>query len=284
MKLYENSSIKNIKEVHGFRFSKSLGQNFLTDKNIVDKIVDGAGIGPEDTVIEIGPGMGVITWEAASRARKVIAIELDSSLIPILGETLARFDNVQIINQDVLKTDINELTDGEEAGHVKIIGNLPYYITTPIIMKLLEDKVKAESLTIMTQKEVADRIGAGPGTKSYGALSIAVQFYCQVEKVTDVSRNSFIPAPNVDSTVLKLKFRQQSAAAVRNEPLFFKCVRAGFGQRRKTLSNSMQTLQGVSKDLIRDSLDAAGIDPARRAETLSIEEFAKFSDEVDKRL
>lgn len=207
MKLYENSSIKNIKEVHGFRFSKSLGQNFLTDKNIVDKIVDGAGIGPEDTVIEIGPGMGVITWEAASRARKVIAIELDSSLIPILGETLARFDNVQIINQDVLKTDINKLTDGEEAGHVKIIGNLPYYITTPIIMKLLEDKVKAESLTIMTQKEVADRIGAGPGTKSYGALSIAVQFYCQVEKVTDVSRNSFIPAPNVDSTVLKLKFR-----------------------------------------------------------------------------
>ena len=284
MKLYENSSIKNIKEVHGFRFSKSLGQNFLTDKNIVDKIVDGAGIGPEDTVIEIGPGMGVITWEAASRARKVIAIELDSSLIPILGETLARFDNVQIINQDVLKTDINELTDGEEAGHVKIIGNLPYYITTPIIMKLLEDKVKAESLTIMTQKEVADRIGAGPGTKSYGALSIAVQFYCQVEKVTDVSRNSFIPAPNVDSTVLKLKSRQQPAAAVRNEPLFFKCVRAGFGQRRKTLSNSMQTLQGVSKDLIRDSLDAAGIDPARRAETLSIEEFAKFSDEVDKRL
>ena len=284
MKLYENSSIKNIKEVHGFRFSKSLGQNFLTDKNIVDKIVDGAGIGPEDTVIEIGPGMGVITWEAASRARKVIAIELDSSLIPILGETLARFDNVQIINQDVLKTDINELTDGEEAGHVKIIGNLPYYITTPIIMKLLEDKVKAESLTIMTQKEVADRIGAGPGTKSYGALSIAVQFYCQVEKVTDVSRNSFIPAPNVDSTVLKLKFSQQPAAAVRNEPLFFKCVRAGFGQRRKTLSNSMQTLQGVSKDLIRDSLDAAGIDPARRAETLSIEEFAKFSDEVDKRL
>ncbi len=284
MKLYENSSIKNIKEVHGFRFSKSLGQNFLTDKNIVDKIVDGAGIGPEDTVIEIGPGMGVITWEAASRARKVIAIELDSSLIPILGETLARFDNVQIINQDVLKTDINELTEGEEAGHVKIIGNLPYYITTPIIMKLLEDKVKAESLTIMTQKEVADRIGAGPGTKSYGALSIAVQFYCQVEKVTDVSRNSFIPAPNVDSTVLKLKFRQQPAAAVRNEPLFFKCVRAGFGQRRKTLSNSMQTLQGVSKDLIRDSLDAAGIDPARRAETLSIEEFAKFSDEVDKRL
>ena len=273
MKLYENSSIKNIKEVHGFRFSKSLGQNFLTDKNIVDKIVDGAGIGPEDTVIEIGPGMGVITWEAASRARKVIAIELDSSLIPILGETLARFDNVQIINQDVLKTDINELTDGEEAGHVKIIGNLPYYITTPIIMKLLEDKVKAESLTIMTQKEVADRIGAGPGTKSYGALSIAVQFYCQVEKVTDVSRNSFIPAPNVDSTVLKLKFRQQPAAAVRNEPLFFKCVRAGFGQRRKTLSNSMQTLQGVSKDLIRDSLDAAGIDPVRMAETFLIEEF-----------
>ncbi len=191
---------------------------------------------------------------------------------------------MQIINQDVLKTDLNEIINGEEAEHVKIIGNLPYYITTPIIMKLLEDKVIAESLTIMTQKEVAGRIGAGPGTKAYGALSIAVQYYCLVEKVTDVSRNSFIPAPKVDSTVLKLKFRQQPAAAVRNEKLFFQCVRAGFGQRRKTLSNSMQTLQGVSKDLIRDSLDAAGIDPARRAETLSIEEFAKFSDEVDKRL
>lgn len=284
MKLYENSSIKNIKDAHGFRFSKSLGQNFLTDKNIVDKIIQGSAIGPEDTVIEIGPGMGVITFEAACRAKKVIAIELDSSLIPILGETLSGFDNVQIINQDVLKTDLNEIINGEEAEHVKIIGNLPYYITTPIIMKLLEDKVMAESLTIMTQKEVAGRIGAGPGTKAYGALSIAVQYYCLVEKVTDVSRNSFIPAPKVDSTVLKLKFRQQPAAAVRNEKLFFQCVRAGFGQRRKTLSNSMQTLQGVSKDLIRDSLDAAGIDPARRAETLSIEEFAKFSDEVDKRL
>lgn len=284
MKLYENSSIKNIKDAHGFRFSKSLGQNFLTDKNIVDKIIQGSAIGSEDTVIEIGPGMGVITFEAACRAKKVIAIELDSSLIPILGETLSGFDNVQIINQDVLKTDLNEIINGEEAEHVKIIGNLPYYITTPIIMKLLEDKVMAESLTIMTQKEVAGRIGAGPGTKAYGALSIAVQYYCLVEKVTDVSRNSFIPAPKVDSTVLKLKFRQQPAAAVRNEKLFFQCVRAGFGQRRKTLSNSMQTLQGVSKDLIRDSLDAAGIDPARRAETLSIEEFAKFSDEVDKRL
>ena len=283
-KLYENSSVRNIKATHGFRFSKSLGQNFLTDKDAVDKIVAGAEIGPGDLVIEIGPGMGVITAEAAERAAKVIAIEIDKTLIPVLADTLSAYKNIEIINQDVLKTDINEIIDREGGGPVKIIGNLPYYITTPIIMKLLEERTRAESLIIMTQKEVADRITASPGTKAYGALSVSVQFYCRAQKLIDVGRECFIPAPQVDSTVLKLVFRKEAPVALRNQKLFFECVRAGFGQRRKTLSNSLKTLQGVSKEIIRDSLEAAGIDPARRAETLSIEEFAQISDEVDKRL
>ncbi len=284
MKLYENSSIKAVKNAHGFKFSKSLGQNFLADKQIVDRIIEGADIKPDDTVIEIGPGMGVITREAAERAARVIAIELDKTLIPVLSDTLSGLDNVQIINQDILKTDINELIGGEKAENVKIIGNLPYYITTPIIIKLLEENTRADSLVIMTQKEVADRINAGPGSKAYGALSVTVQFYCLTEKITDVGRECFVPSPKVDSAVLKLTFRKAPPVELRNRDIFFECVRAGFGQRRKTLSNSLQTLRGTDREMIRDSLDAAGIDPARRAETLSIEEFARISDEVDKRL
>ncbi|MEE0796657.1 MAG: 16S rRNA (adenine(1518)-N(6)/adenine(1519)-N(6))-dimethyltransferase RsmA, partial [Anaerovoracaceae bacterium] len=247
-------------------------------------IIEGADIKPDDTVIEIGPGMGVITREAAERAARVIAIELDKTLIPVLSDTLSGLDNVQIINQDILKTDINELIGGEKAENVKIIGNLPYYITTPIIIKLLEENIRADSLVIMTQKEVADRINAGPGSKAYGALSVTVQFYCLTEKITDVGRECFVPSPKVDSAVLKLTFRKEPPVELRNRDIFFECVRAGFGQRRKTLSNSLQTLHGTDREMIRDSLDAAGIDPARRAETLSIEEFARISDEVDKRL
>lgn len=284
MKLYQQSTIRDIKDKYGFKFSKSLGQNFLTDKNVIDKIVDGTGIGPCDTVLEIGPGIGVITAEAAERAKKVIAIEIDKSLIPILSETLGSFDNVEIVNEDVLKLDINALLDEAGADSVKVIGNLPYYITTPIIMKLLEEEVRAQSITIMMQKEVADRIKAQPGSKAYGALSVAVQYHCTVEKVADVPRSVFVPQPNVDSIVLKLVAREQKAVDVKDKKLFFDCVKAGFGQRRKTLSNSLQSVQGTNKEMIAESLAACGIAANRRAETLKIEEFGAIADEVYKRL
>ena len=284
MKLYEPSTIKRIREAYGFKFSKSLGQNFLTDKNIIDRIVEGAEIGSEDLVIEIGPGIGVITYEAAQIAKKVVAVEIDKSLLPILEETLGEFDNVRVINEDILKLDLNEVISEEGLSNVKIMGNLPYYITTPIIMKILEDGVNADSITIMMQKEVADRIKAAPGSKVYGALSVAVQYYCTVDKVANVPRSMFVPQPNVDSIVLRLNIRKEKPVELANEKLFFDCVKAGFGQRRKTLLNSLQNIKGVTKEIILESLQAAGVDAGRRAETLNLEEFAMVANEVNKRL
>ena len=282
MKLYAPSTIREIKDKDGFRLSKSLGQNFLTDKNIIDEIIESAQIGPEDLVMEIGPGMGVITMEAAEKAKKVIAVEIDKNLIPILKETLKDYDNVEIINKDILKTDVNGLIDGckEKFAGVKILGNLPYYITTPIIMKLLEDGVKADSITIMMQKEVADRIKALPGTKAYGALSVAVQYYCTAEAVVNVPKEVFMPQPKVDSTVLRLCIRKEKPVILEDRDMFFRCVKAGFGQRRKTLLNSLMGIDNITKDIVRDALEKAGIDPSRRAETLNLEEFAKLSNEV----
>lgn len=283
MKLYAPSTIGEIKEKYGFRLSKSLGQNFLTDKNIIDKIIDATDITDEDLVIEIGPGIGVLTKEAACLAKRVIAVEIDRNLIPILKDTLCEFDNVEIINQDVLKTDLNQLISDSGCSGVKIIGNLPYYITTPIIMNLLEKQVHADSITIMMQKEVADRIRSGPGTKAYGALSVAVQYYCTVSAVAAVPREVFYPAPKVDSAVLRLDIRKDKPVSLLDERMFFRCVKAGFGQRRKTLLNSLSQLGDFSKDAIRESLLAAGIDEKRRAETLSLEEFAALADQLYKR-
>ena len=286
MKLYAPSTIKDIKERYGFKLSKSLGQNFLTDKNIIDRIIESAEIGPDDLVIEIGPGIGVITREAAETAKKVIAVEIDKNLIPILKETLSDVDNVEIVNQDILKTDVNQLIEnqGDSVSGVKIIGNLPYYITTPIIMKLLEDGVKANSITVMMQKEVADRIKAFPGSKAYGALSVAVQYYCTVEAVVNVPKEVFVPQPKVDSTVLRLNIREEAPVKLLNREIFFRCVKAGFGQRRKTLLNSLMGIEGITKEGVKAALEAAGIDPSRRAETLDLEEFAKLSNEVYLRL
>lgn len=286
MKLYAPSTIKDIKERYGFKLSKNLGQNFLTDKNIIDRIIESAEIGPDDLVIEIGPGIGVITREAAETARKVIAVEIDKNLIPILKETLSDVDNVEIVNQDILKTDVNQLIAslGDSISGVKIIGNLPYYITTPIIMKLLEDGVKANSITVMMQKEVADRIKASPGSKAYGALSVAVQYYCTVEAVVNVPKEVFVPQPKVDSTVLRLNIREEAPVKLLNREIFFRCVKAGFGQRRKTLLNSLMGIEGITKEGVKAALEAAGIDPSRRAETLDLEEFAKLSNEVYLRL
>jgi len=287
-KLYAPSTVKSIKDSHDFKFSKSLGQNFLVDKNIVDHIVDGAGIGPDDLAIEIGPGMGVITSEAAQRAAKVVAVEIDKTLIPILKETLAEHDNVDVINQDILKTDVNEIIEtygeGRTAKNIKIIGNLPYYITTPIIMKILEDGVPASSITIMMQREVAERINAKPGTKDYGALSVAVQYYCDTQIVTNVPKEAFMPQPKVGSTVLRLDIREDRLVELKDKDVFFQVVKAGFGQRRKTLSNSLMGVSGITKEIVKDALEAAGIEPGRRAETLDLYEFAKLSNEVFDRL
>ena len=282
MKLYAPSTIRDIKERYGFKLSKSLGQNFLTDKNIIDRIVESAGIGPEDLVIEIGPGIGVITRKAAEYAKKVVAVEIDSNLIPILEETLGDCDNVEVVNRDILKTDVNEIIRncGENFSGVKVIGNLPYYITTPIIMKLLEDGVNADSITIMMQKEVADRIKAAPGTKAYGALSVAVQYYCTVEAVVNVPKDVFVPQPKVDSTVLRLRIMEEKSVELADRDVFFSCVKAGFGQRRKTLLNSLMGVENITKEEVNQALAAAGIDPSRRAETLNLEEFARLSNEI----
>ena len=285
-KLYSPSTMAKIREKHGFRHSKSLGQNFLSDIHIIEDIVDGSDIEPEDLVIEIGPGMGVLTAAAAERAGKVIAVEIDKKLIPILKETLAEYDNVEIINADIMKTDLTEIVEANrpaDGGKVRVIGNLPYYITTPIIMKLLEERVPADSITIMMQKEVADRIKAGPGGKDYGALTVAVGFYCTITHVADAPKEVFVPRPKVDSTVIRLDLRKECPVDLIDQKIFFETVKGGFGQRRKTLLNSLTGVRGLPKPEIADALDAAGIDPKRRAETLSLDEFAAVANEIARR-
>lgn len=285
MKLYAPSTINDIKERHDFKLSKSLGQNFITDKHVIEAIVEGSGAEADDLVIEIGPGIGVLTAEAAEAAARVVAIEIDKKLIPILSETLSEYDNVKVINKDILKTDLNQIITEEKSagnfnGGVKIIGNLPYYITTPIIMSILENGVSADSITIMMQKEVADRIKASPGNKIYGALSVAVQYYCTVEKIASVPKEVFIPRPKVDSTVLKLSIRKERPVELTDEKVFFACIKHGFGQRRKTLLNSLTGVCGLPKEKIKEVLSEVGIEPNRRAETLNIEEFAAIANSV----
>ena len=267
-----------------FRHSKSLGQNFLKDSSVIAEIVDGSDISENDLVIEIGPGMGALTGMAADAAGRLVAVELDKRLIPVLEERFGSRDDIVIINDDILKTDLNALIgkyrmiDGREAEHVRIIGNLPYYITTPIIMKILEEGVRADSITAMMQKEVAERIAAPPGNKTYGALSVAVQYYCEVTKICDVGRHLFVPQPKVDSAVLRMDIRSEKCVEVSDEKAFFRCIKEGFGQRRKTLYNSLCGASGMTKELAGKVLAEAGIDKDRRAETLTIEEFAKVAD------
>lgn len=283
MELYNPSVIRGIKNKYRFKFSRSLGQNFLTNKEVIDGIVEGADITKEDLVIEIGPGIGVLTAAAAEKAGKVIAIEIDINLVTILGETLTEFDNVKVINENVLKLDLAKIIE-EEAGDykaVKVIGNLPYYITTAIIMKLLEEKLPVESITIMMQKEVAERIKAEPGSRIYGAISVAVQYYCSVNVVENVPKEYFMPMPKVDSAVLRLDVRKEAPVNLLNEKMFFRCIKAGFSQRRKTLLNSL-TGTGFGKGVISKCLVNAGIDGKRRAETLSLSDFAAVANELIK--
>lgn len=284
-RLYSPSVTKDVVKKYNFRFSKSLGQNFLTDKNIIDKICEGAEITKDDGVIEIGPGIGNLTQELCERAGKVVAIELDRKLIPILGDTLSTYDNVEVIHGDVLKIDLQELIETKfEGRNVKVVANLPYYITTPIIMKLLEDRYKVDKIVVMIQKEVAERMKSDPGSKIYGALSVAVQYYSKPKIVTEVSRNVFVPKPNVDSAVIMLDIYDEPRVKVKDEKLFFSVVKAAFGKRRKTLSNALSSSAlDISKDEINEILEKSDIDPKIRGERLSIEEFAKIAETISDR-
>ena len=270
---------------HGFKFTKSLGQNFLIDDNIVDKIVAGAGIGPEDKIIEVGPGIGTLTREMASRAETLMAVEIDKNLIPILADTLGDYDNVKIVNEDIIKADIRGLIDENlGGGPVKLVANLPYYITTPIIMRFLEENINVTDIVVMVQKEVAERMNAQPGGKDFGALSVAVQYYCDTEIVAKVPRHLFVPQPNVDSIVIALRVRPERKYKVDDEDLYFKVVKAAFGQRRKTLLNSISSMGNLAKDQVKEALEEAGIDPKRRGETLSLDEFAILSNVIGNKL
>lgn len=284
-RLSSHRATKDIVDKHGFKFSKSLGQNFLIDDNVIDKIIDGARVKEGDKVIEVGPGIGTLTREMAKRAEKVVAVEIDKNLIPILKETLADFDNTEVVNEDILKVDINKLVDEKlSGGPVKLIANLPYYITTPIVMKFLEEDIPVTDIVVMVQKEVADRMNAVPSTKDYGALSVAVQYYCDTEIVAKAPRHMFIPQPKVDSTVIGLHIREEKKYKADNEQLFFKTVKAAFGQRRKTLLNSLSSMGVLEKAKIKEVLAEAGIDEKRRGETLSIEEFAHLSNIINKNI
>lgn len=263
-----------------FNFQKRFGQNFLIDAHILDKIVDGAGVGPDDCVLEIGPGIGTMTQYLAERAKKVIAVEIDKALIPILNDTLSSYNNVTIINDDILKVDINKIVDEYNEGRpIKVVANLPYYITTPIIMGLFEAHVPLESITIMVQKEVADRMQVGPGTKDYGALSLAVQYYSKPEIIATVSPDCFIPRPNVGSAVIRLSRYTDPPIQVNNPDHMFKVIRASFNQRRKTLANALTNGGiGVTRDQVTDCLEKMGLDVNIRGEKLTLEQFAKISD------
>ena len=282
-RLSSHKATKEVVQKHNFKFSKSLGQNFLIDTNVIDRILEGARVTEGDYVIEVGPGIGTLTKEMGRTAEKVVAIEIDKTLIPILEETLADFPNIEVINQDILKVDVQELVKEKlNGGPVKLIANLPYYITTPTVMKFLEEDIPVTDIVVMVQKEVADRMNAQPNSKDYGALSVAVQYYCDTEIVAKAPRHMFMPQPNVDSTVIGLHVREEKKYNVDNEDIFFKTVKASFGQRRKTLLNSLGGLGFLSKDQIKVALQEANIDEKRRGETLSIEEFASLSNAVNR--
>ncbi len=282
--LYMPSKTNEILKKYKFRTNKSLGQNFLVDGNVIDNICEGAEITDNDGIIEIGPGIGTLTQQLSKHANKVVAVELDKKLLPILEETLDGLENVKVINDDILKIDIEKLIEEEFEGlDVKVVANLPYYITTPIIMKLLESKLNIESISVMIQKEVADRMVSDPGTKVYGALSVAVQYYSKPEIVTEVPSSVFIPKPNVDSAVIKLDIYKNPPVDVIDEKLMFAVVKSAFGQRRKTILNALSGgYLGLEKDDIREVLEIAEIDNMKRGEVLSLEDFARISDIISK--
>ena len=268
-----------------FNFQKKFGQNFLIDTHVLDKIIDAAGITEEDFVLEIGPGIGTMTQYLCENAREVVAVEIDKNLIPILEDTLSDYRNVTVINQDILKLDIPALAKEKNDGKpIKVVANLPYYITTPIIMGLFESHVPIDSITIMVQKEVADRMQVGPGTKDYGALSLAVQYYAEPYVVANVPPNCFMPRPKVGSAVIRLTKYKDAPIKVTNEKLLFQLIRASFNQRRKTLQNGIKNFGGLnfSKEQVAQALEEMGLPASVRGEALTLEQFATLANILDR--
>lgn len=268
---------------YDFVFQKKYGQNFLIDTHVLDKIINAAQITKEDFVLEIGPGIGTMTQYLASRAREVFAVEIDKALIPILEDTLSEYENVTILNEDILKVDIRKLAEEHNQGRpIKVVANLPYYITTPIIMGLFEEHVPVESITVMVQKEVADRMQTGPGTKDYGALSLAVQYYASPYIVANVPPNCFMPRPKVGSAVIRLSRHEKPPVEVKDSGLMFRIIRASFNQRRKTLVNGLKNAGdlGFSKEEIEEAVSACGFPQGIRGETLTLEDFAALANRL----
>lgn len=281
MDLTSPKTIRDIKNRFGFDFKKGLGQNFLTDRTVLEDICDAAD--GASGILEIGPGFGVLTRELAENFEKVVSVEMDKSLVPVLDYTLADFSNVEIIWQDVLKLDLNKLIEEKFSGmKVSVAANLPYYVTTPIISELITRKLPVLDIVIMIQKEVAERICAKSGTKNYGALSVMCQYYTKPEIVTTVKACAFIPAPKVDSAVIKMHILEKPSVLVEDEDFFFKTVQAAFSQRRKTLLNCISAYFKMNKEKAEKILSDVGIDPKRRGETLSLEDFAKLSESLKK--
>ena len=279
-KLSDPKKTIEVIQKYQFAFQKRFGQNFLIDAHVLEKIVSAAGITKDDCVLEIGPGIGTMTQYLAESAGQVIAVEIDTNLLPILADTLKDYSNVKVINQDILKVDINELVKEYNNGRpIKVVANLPYYITTPIIMGLFESNVPIDNITVMVQKEVADRMQVGPGSKDYGALSLAVQYYASPYIVANVPPNCFIPRPNVGSAVIRLTRYQEPPVQVKDPKLMFKLIRASFNQRRKTLQNGLNNSPEISfsKEEITKAIESLGVSPAVRGEALSLEQFAQLA-------
>lgn len=282
MELYDINQIKSLLLQHGFNFSKALGQNFLINPEVCPKMAEMCFEGNDDFgVIEIGPGIGVLTKELCKKAKKVVAIELDKRLLPILDKTLKEFDNIEIISGDAMKLDLKKLIEEKFKGlKVAVCANLPYYITSPIIMGLLEKKLPLDNITVMVQKEAADRLCAAPGERECGAVSAAVSYYSEPEILFSVDRESFIPAPKVDSSVIRLKIRENAPINPKDEELFFRCVKAAFAQRRKTVLNSLSATLSLNKQELSDALSKNGVSPTLRAEALSMDELNRVCDAV----
>lgn len=277
-RLSDISTIRAVLEKNGFHFSKALGQNFLINPSVCPRMAALSGAADCAGAVEVGPGIGVLTWELSQVAKKVVSIELDKRLLPVLDETLADCDNVKILNADVMKLDLRRMIEEEfSGGEVAVCANLPYYITSPVIMRLLEERLPVTSITVMVQKEAAERLCAHPGERACGAVSAAVWYYAEPEILFQVSRGSFMPAPNVDSAVIRLRIRRTPPVEVAEEPFFFRVVRAAFAQRRKTAVNSIANTLGRSKQAVAAAFDAAGVPQNARAEALTLEDFAALA-------
>lgn len=279
--LSDISVVKSVLSRHGFNFSKALGQNFLINPTVCPRMAENCGADENTGVIEIGAGIGVLTAELAKRAKKVVSIELDTRLLPVLEETLSDFDNIEVVNADVMKTDLHALIEEKFQGmDVVVCANLPYYITSPIITMLLEEKLPIKAITVMIQKEAADRLSTPVGSRDSGAITVCTNYYAEVKHLFNVSRGSFMPPPNVDSTVIKLEIRPEPAVKVSDEKKFFRMVKAAFAQRRKTAVNSIASGMGLSKNQVAEALQNSGLDVNVRAEKLTMEELAELSENL----